>query len=55
MWLFEAFFIAFRSVISDSDETRIAPQAICVPLAAMPGDSTNLKVRSIKRTETQTR
>lgn len=34
MWLFEAFFTAFRSVLSDSDETRIAPQAICVPLCA---------------------
>ncbi len=32
MWLFEAFFTAFRSVLSDSDETRIAPLAICVPL-----------------------
>jgi hypothetical protein len=28
MWLFEAFFTAFRPVLSDSDETRIAPQAI---------------------------
>lgn len=34
MWLFEAFFTAFRSVLSDSDETRIAPLAICVPLQA---------------------
>lgn len=35
MWLFEAFFTAFRSVLSDSDETRIAPLAICVPLACI--------------------
>jgi hypothetical protein len=34
MWLFEAFISAFWFVLLDSDETRIAPQAICVPLPA---------------------
>lgn len=47
MWLFEAFFTAFRSVLSDSDETRIAPLAICVPLAKIYPSRTPLPIEVI--------
>lgn len=47
MWLFEAFFTAFRSVLSDSDETRIAPLAICDRCVLLKQiDSANEKIFS---------
>ena len=54
-WLCEVFCPASAFATADSDEARNPQRFIHVPLAAMPGDSANPKVRSIKRTETQTR